>query len=342
MLHANCSSHAKHLRPSNRRRSALVLLLTAACMAAGPAPAQAQGVYPNKPVRLIVPAAPGGGADFLARIIGNRLTEQTGQSFVIDNRAGASGTMAADLTAKAAADGYTVLLGQSTSIAIAPHLYAKLPYDTLRDLRPVTLVAEVPNILVVHPSVPAQTVKELIALAKAKPGTLNFGSAGNGAPSHLAGEMFKSAAGVSMVHVPYKGAGPATNDLLAGQIQVMFAPMVAVLPQVKAGKLRALAVTSAKRSPAVPELPTLLEAGLQDFAIVSWFGLFVPVATPQPIVDKLYQETLKALRNPETVERFAKEGAEPEGLSPAQFLAYVQHESARYAKVVRDNQIKAD
>jgi tripartite-type tricarboxylate transporter receptor subunit TctC len=298
--------------------------------------------YPSKAVRLIVPAAPGGGADFLARIVGARLQEQTGQSFVIDNRAGASGTIAADMTAKAPADGYTMLLGQSTSIAIAPHIYQKLPYDTMRDLKPVTLVAEVPNMLVVHPSVPANSVREFIALAKAKPGTLNFGSSGNGAPSHLAGEMFKTAAGVDMVHVPYKGAGPAANALIAGQIQVMFAPMVAVLPQVKAGKLRALAVTSAKRSAAVPDLPTLAESGLADFAIVSWFGFFVPSATPPAVIDKLYQETIKALKNPDTIERFAKEGAEPEGLTPAQFATYVQQESARYAKVLKDNNIKAD
>ncbi len=317
--------------------AAALVLLQAPVAAQAPSAA-----YPNKPVRLIVPAAPGGGADFLARIISTKLTEQTGQSFVVDNRAGASGTIAADLTAKAPADGYTLLLGQSTSIAIAPHLYGKLPYDTMRDLRAVTLVAEVPNILVVHPSVPAQSVKELIALAKAKAGTLNFGSAGNGAPSHLAGEMFKSAAGVNLVHVPYKGAGPAVNDLLAGQIQIMFAPMVAVLPQVKAGKLRALAVTSAKRSAAVPELPTLAESGLADFAIVSWFGFFVPMATPQAVVDKLHQETLKALKNPETIERFSKEGAEPDGMAPTPFGSYVQQESARYAKVVKDNNIRAD
>ncbi len=305
--------------------------------------AQAQtGPYPNKPVRLIVPAAPGGGADFLARIVSTRLQEQTGQSFVVDNRSGASGTIAADATAKAAPDGYTVLLGQSTSIAIAPHLYPKLPYDTLRDLRAVTLVAEVPNILVVHPGLGVNTVNELIALAKAKPGSLNFGSAGNGAPSHLAGEMFKGAAGVAMTHVPYKGAGPAVNDLLAGQIQVMFAPIVAVLPQVKAGRLKALAVTSAKRSQAAPELPTLAESGLDGYAIVSWFGFFVPMATPQAVVDRLHAETLKALKNPETIERFAKEGAVPEGSTPAEFLAYVQQESARYAKVVKDNGIKAD
>ena len=312
---------------------ALMLPLTVAAQTA---------TYPSKPVRLIVPAAPGGGADFLARIVGTKLSEQTGQTFVVDNRAGASGTIAADTTAKAEPDGYTLLLGQSTSIAIAPHLYPKLGYDTLRDLKPVTLVAEVPNILVVHPSVAASSVKELIALAKARPGSLNFGSAGNGAPSHLAGELFKSAAGVDMVHVPYKGAGPAVNDLLAGQIQIMFAPMVAVLPQVKAGRLRALAVTSAKRSAAVPELPTLSEAGLSGFALVSWFGFFVPVATPAAVVDRLHRETVKALKATDTAERFAREGAEPVGNSPAEFAIYVQQEYARYAKVVKDNGIKAD
>ena len=298
--------------------------------------------YPTKTVRLVVPAAPGGGADFLARIVGTKLSEQTGQTFVVDNRAGASGTIAADLTVKAPADGYTLLLGQSTSMAIAPHLYAKLPYDTLRDLTAVTLVAEVPNILVVHPSVAANSVKELIALAKSKPQALNFGSAGNGAPSHLAGEMFKAAAGVNLTHVPYKGAGPAVNDLIAGQIQVMFAPIVAVLPQVKAGRLKALAVTSAKRSAAVPDLPTLSEAGLAGVEIVSWFGFFVPAATPQPVVDKLYQETAKALKSPDTVERFAKEGAEPSGMSPADFTAYVAQDYARFAKVLKDNGIKLD
>lgn len=298
--------------------------------------------YPAKPVRLIVPAAPGGGADFLARIVSTKLQEQTGQSFVVDNRAGASGTIAADLTAKAPADGYTVLLGQSTSMAIAPHMYAKLPYDTLRDLTAVTLVAEVPNMLVVHPSVPANTVKELIALAKAKPELLNFGSAGNGAPSHLAGEMFKAAAGVKLTHVPYKGAGPAVNDLVAGQIQVMFAPMVAVLPQVKAGRLKALAVTSARRSAAVKDLPTLAESGLPGFEISSWFGFFVPAATPAAVVERLHAETVKALKAPDVIERMAREGAEPVGNTPAEFTAYVGAEFTKFGKVVKDNNIKSD
>ena len=308
---------------------------------AGTVQAQAND-YPAKPIRLVVPAAPGGGADFLARIVGVKLGELVGQSVVVENRAGASGTIAADGTAKSAGDGYTVLMGQSTSIVIAPQLYPKLPYDTLRDLKPVTLVAEVPNVMVVHPSVPANTVKELIALAKAKPETLNFGSSGNGAPSHLAGEMFKSATGTRLVHVPYKGAGPAVNALIAGEIQVMFAPIVAVLPQVKSGRLRALGVTSAKRSAAAPDLPTLAEAGLAGYEISSWFGLFVPASTPAAVVDKLFKETTRVLKSPDVIERFAKEGAEPVGSTPADFNNYVRTEFVKYNKVIKDNGIKAD
>ena len=308
---------------------------------AGTVQAQAND-YPAKPIRLVVPAAPGGGADFLARIVGVKLGELVGQSVVVENRAGASGTIAADGTAKSAGDGYTVLMGQSTSIVIAPQLYPKLPYDTLRDLKPVTLVAEVPNVMVVHPSVPANTVKELIALAKAKPETLNFGSSGNGAPSHLAGEMFKSATGTRLVHVPYKGAGPAVNALIAGEIQVMFAPIVAVLPQVKAGRLRALGVTSAKRSAAAPDVPTLAETGLTGYEISSWFGLFVPASTPAAVVDKLFKETNRVLKSPDVIERFAKEGAEPVGSTPADFNNYVRTEFVKYNKVIKDNGIKAD
>ena len=298
--------------------------------------------YPSKNIRLIVPAAPGGGADFLARIVGLKLSEAMSQAVVIDNRAGASGTIAADLTAKSAGDGYTVLMGQSTSIVIAPQIYQKLNYDTLRDLKPVTLVAEVPNVLVVHPSVPANSVKEFIALAKAKPGVLNFGSSGKGAPTHLAGEMFKTATGTSLVHVPYKGAGPSVNALIAGEIQVMFAPIVAVLPHVKTGRLRALAVTSAGRSAAAPELPTLAESGLTGYDISSWFGLFVPSSTPDAVVDKLYRETARLLKTPDVIERFSKEGAEPVGNTPAHFNNYVRQEYVKYTKVIKDNGIKAD
>lgn len=316
-----------------------LMLIAAVLPFAGMAAAQD---YPSKSLRLIVPAAPGGGADFLARIVGLKLSEAMAQTVVVDNRAGASGTIAADITAKSAGDGYTVLMGQSTSIVIAPQVYQKLNYDTLRDLKPVTLVAEVPNVLVVHPSVPANSVKELIALAKAKPDFLNFSSSGNGAPSHLAGEMFKTATGTRLVHVPYKGAGPATNALIAGEIQVMFAPIVAVLQHVKAGRLRALGVTSAARSAAAPELPTLAESGLTGYEISSWFGLFVPASTPAAVVDKLYRETSRLLKSQDVIDRFAKEGAEPVGSTPADFNNYVRQEYVKYTKVIKDNGIKAD
>jgi tripartite-type tricarboxylate transporter receptor subunit TctC len=296
--------------------------------------------YPSRTIKMIVPASPGGGADFLARAIGTKLTEITGQTIVIDNKAGASGTIAADMVAKAPGDGYTVLMGQSTSIVIAPQLMQKLPYDTMKDLKPVTLVAEVPNLLVINPNVPAKTVKELIDLAKAKPEYLNFGSSGNGAPSHLAGEMFKVSTGVKMTHVPYKGAGPAVNGLMAGEIQVMFAPIVSVMPQVKSGRLKALAVTSSTRSSAAPELPTLMESGLAGYEINSWFGLFVPSSTPNTIVEKLYLDTSKALKSPEIRERFAREGAEPVGSTPAEFAKFVTREYAKYTKIIKDQNIQ--
>lgn len=316
-----------------------LMLIAAVLPFAGMAAAQD---YPSKSLRLIVPAAPGGGADFLARILGLKLSEAMAQTVVVENRAGASGTIAADITAKSAGDGYTVLMGQSTSIVIAPQIYQKLNYDTLRDLKPVTLVAVVPNVLVVHPSVPANSVKELIALAKAKPDFFNFGSSGNGAPTHLAGEMFKTATATRLVHVPYKGAGPATNALIAGEIQVMFAPIVAVLQHVKAGRLRALGVTSAARSAAAPELPTLAESGLTGYEISSWFGLFVPASTPAAVVDKLYRETSQLLKSQDVIDRFAKEGAEPVGSTPADFNNYVRQEYVKYTKVIKDNGIKAD
>jgi tripartite-type tricarboxylate transporter receptor subunit TctC len=322
------------------RRNCLQLL-SGAVLVSALGLAQADN-YPSKTLRLIVPASPGGGADFLARVVSPSLGEALGQSVVVDNRSGASGTIAADITAKAAGDGYTILLGQSTSIAVAPHMYEKLSYDTLRDLKPVTLVAEVPNILVVNPKVAANTVQELIALAKAKPNSLNYGSAGKGAPSHLAGELFEMATGAQITHVPYRGAGPSVNALLAGEIDVMFAPMVAVLPNVKAGRLRALAVTSGRRSAAVPELPTLAESGLKDFEISSWFGFFVPSSTPPAIVDKLQRETAKVLKQPGVIERLGKEGAEPVGNTPAEFNNYVRVEYAKFGKLVKEKNIKPE
>ncbi len=324
------------MKVTTRRR-----LLGAAALLVAFGPAMAQD-YPSKPIRLIVPAAPGGAADFFARLIGPKLGEVLGQNVVVENRSGASGTIAADMTAKAPGDGYTVLIGQSTSMAVAPHMYEKLSYDTLRDLKPVTMVAEVPNMLVLHPSVAANTVPELVALARAKPGVLNYASSGKGAPTHLAGELFEVATGTRIMHVPYRGAGPATNALLAGEVQMMFAPMVAVMPQVQAGKLRALAVTSGTRSAAMPNIPTFVELNLKDVEISSWFGLFVPASTPPGIVDRLQRDTARVLKDPAVLDRLAKEGATPGGNTSAEFTTYVRTEYARYGKLVKDKGIKAE
>jgi tripartite-type tricarboxylate transporter receptor subunit TctC len=320
------------------RRNCLRLLAGAAFLAAT-GPTLAQEAYPNRAITLIVPAAPGGAADFFARLIAPKLGEALGQSVVIVNKSGASGTIAAEMAANAPGDGYTVLIGQSTSMVVAPHMYAKLRYDTRKDLKPVTLVAEIPNVLVVHPSLPASSVQELIALAKAKPDSLNYSSSGKGAPTHLAGEMFEIATGARITHIPYRGAGPATNALLAGEVQLMFGPAVAVMPQVRAGRVRALAVTSATRSAAAPELPTLAESGLKDFEITSWFGLFVPSSTPSAIVDRLHRETAKVIKQPDMAERFAKEGAAAGGSTPAAFADFVRLEYEKFGQLIKSKGI---
>lgn len=298
--------------------------------------------YPDKPIKLLVPAAPGGGADFIARTMSNRLTEAFGQNIVIENRAGASGTIAAELMTKSPPNGYTILLAQSTLTVIAPHLYKKLNYDTLKDMVPVTMVAQMPFMMVVHPSIPANNVKELIAYAKAKPGELNFSSSGNGAGSHLAGEMFNGATGLKLTHVPYKGAGPAINAAVAGEVQIAFAPIVAVLPLVKSNRLKAIAVTTLNRSLANPETPTLAESGLAGFDINTWFGLFVPANTPQEIVDRIYREAVKVIKHPEVAERFIREGADPVGNTSAEFGKIVRSEYIKFAKIVKDSGAKID
>jgi tripartite-type tricarboxylate transporter receptor subunit TctC len=292
--------------------------------------------YPQRPVRMIVPASPGGGTDFAARLINDQLSKGLGQSVVIENKPGASGTIGAALVAHSKPDGYTVLMAQSTSMVIAPHIYKGLTYDPLKDLIPVTLVALVPNVLVVNPTVSAKSVKELIALAKATPGSLNFGSSGKGAPSDLAGLLFNKMTGVHMVPVRYKGAGPSVSALLGDHIQVMFPPINSVLPLIKSNKLRALALTTKDRLKAVPDLPTLSESGLSGYEISSWFGVFVPAGTPPAIVDKLYRATAAALKQPKVVETFAKQGAHLGGNTPQAFSTFVHDESARYATIVKD------
>jgi len=304
--------------------------------------ASAQG-YPTKPIRLVVPYPAGGPLDIMARAIGQKLTEAWKPPVVVDNRAGAGGNIGADFVAKSAPDGYTLLMGAVATHAINPSLYSKIPYDPVKDFAPVALVAQVPNILVVNPAVPAKTVRELIDLARAKPGTLNFGSGSTGSTGHLAGELFNTMAGVKMVHIPYKGAAPATADLLGGQVQLMFDNLASALPNVKAGKLRALAVTTLARSPAIPELPTIAESGLPGFDLTTWFGLLVPAGTPPEIVARLNAEIVRALDAKDMRERLEKMGAEPlSNNTPERFAAFIRSEAAKYARVVKDSGAKVD
>jgi len=322
------------------RRAALSLAATLAILA--PHAARAADAYPAKPVRFVVAFPPGGGTDIIARAIAQKLAERIAQQVVVDNRPGAGGNIGTDIVAKSAPDGYTMLMGSAGPLAINASLFGKMPFDPIKDLAPVTLAASTPNVLVVHPSLRVATVKELIALAKARPGEINFASSGHGTPAHLAGELFNSMAGVKMVHVPYKGAAPALADLLGGQVQLMFSTMPPALPHVKDGKLRALAVTSAKRSPAAPDLPTLDEIALPGFEANTWHGVVVPAGTPATIVARLNREIVAILHLPDVVERFSSQGAEALGSTPEEFAAYIRSETLKWAKVVRDSGAKAE
>jgi len=298
--------------------------------------------YPGKPIRLIVPFAAGGGNDNVARLVGKRLSDSLGQPVVVDNRPGAGGVVGAELAAKSAPDGYTLFLGGVGSHAINPNLHEKLPYDPIKDFAPVVLLAQAPLILVVHPPVPARDIAEFIAYARAHPGRLNFASNGNGSSSQLAAVMFDSMAGVDMVHVPYKGLSPALADLLSGQVQLMFSSVVAILPHVKAGKLRALAVTGAKRLAAMPELPTVAESGLRGYEASSWYGILAPAGTPREIVMKLNGELSNALEQPEVRASLLAEGAEPAGGSPEALAAHIRAEKERLGKLIRDAKIRLE
>ena len=297
--------------------------------------------YPNKPVRLIAPFSPGGATDVLARIVGQKINERMGQPVIIENRVGAGGNIGAEQVAKSAPDGYTLLMG-GVPHAIAASLYAKLGYDMVRDLAAVAEVASFPSMLVLHPSLPAKSVQELIALARAKPGQLNFGSAGNGSPNHLAIELFDTMARVKMTHIPYKGAGQVVGDLLAGQIQLASMGFPVAMPHVQSGKLRAIAVTGAARSPLLPMIPTVSEAGLPGFDVTSWYGVFGPAALPKDVVAKLNAEIGSAITAPELKERLVALGAEPSLKTPAQFAQYVQDEIVKWAKVVKASGAKLD
>ncbi len=314
------------------------LAVVTACIAPGTF-AQA---YPNHAIRLVVPFPAGGTTDILARDVAKQLTETLGQAVVVDNRPGAGGNIGADLVAKAAPDGYTLLMGTVGTHAINPSLYAKMPYDHVKDFVPVVLVAGVPNVLVVNPSVPVNTVADLIKLAKAKPGTINFASSGSGTSIHLSGELFKTMAGVDMTHVPYKGSSPALTDLMGGQVQIMFDNLPSSLPLIKSGKLRAVAVTSLKRAPALPDVPTVAESGLPGFEASSWFGILAPAGTPAPIVARLNTEVNKWLQGPEAKQQLTTQGAAAAGGPPENFVAHIRAETDKWAKVVKASGAKVD
>ncbi len=297
--------------------------------------------YPSKPLRLIVPFQPGGGNDILARTIGQRLAERVGQQIIVDNRGGAGGLIGAELAAKAVPDGYTLFLASVGNLAFTPALHAKLPYDPIKDFAPVTRLATSPFILAVNPSLPAKSVQELIALAKAMPGTLNFASAGPGSSLHLTGEIFKLATGTNLVHVAYKGSAAALTDLVSGQVQIMFGTMPATLPQVKSGKLRALGVSGAKRSPAVPDVPAIAET-VPGFEVLNWYGIAAPGKTPATIIQKLNRDLLATLNAAEMVDALKGQGLEAAGGTPEQFGAFIKSETAKYAKVVKAANIRAE
>ena len=304
------------------------------------APAAAQN-YPVKTIRLIVHSAPAGTSDILGRLVAQKLTESMGQQVVVENRAGASGIIGVEAAVKSPPDGYTMLITQ-TSIAINPGMFKKLPYDALRDLAPVTQLVVGPNVLVVHPSVPATSVKGFIALAKAKPGSLVVGSPGSGTSPHLSAELFKAMAQVDMIQVQYKGAGQAIISLLAGEIGVMFTTTPTSIQYIKAGRLRPLGVTTTKRIPALPEVPAIAEAGVPGYESVQWFGILVPAGTPRPIIDRLHQEITRAIRAPEMKDKLASEGLDVIAGTPAEFGALIKSETEKWAKVIKSMGIKAE
>ena len=310
-----------------------------ALVASSPAPAQP---WPAKPMRIVVPFPPGGGTDIGTRILAQKLQEAWGQAVVVENKPGAAGIVGTELTAKSAPDGYTFMMGNIGTHAINVSLYRQLSYDPVKDFAPVSMVADLPLLLLVHPSVPAKSVRELIALAKSQPGKLNFSSSGAGGSMHVAAELFKSMAGVDMVHIPYKGGAPAVADLISGQVPLSFATVLETIQFVKAGKVRALAVTNDRRSIALPDLPTISEAGLPGYQSISWLALFAPAGTPRDIVNKMSAETVRILKLPDVRERLLAQGAEPIGSTPEQLAAILAQDIAKYAKVIRESGYKPE
>lgn len=318
-------------------RVTIAVALLACAVAAGAQPV----AYPNRPIRVIVPYPPGGGIDPLARAYAQKLNEAWGQPVLVDNKPGAATIIGTDFVAKAPADGYTVLL-TATSLTVNPVMYSKMPFDTVKDLAPISLVARFPQLLAVNPQVPVNSVKELIVYLKAKPGTLNFPSNGNGSTQHLAGELFKFMAGVDMAHVPYKGSGPATMSVVSGETQVVFESYFILNPQIKAGKLRALAIGGAERSPLVPDLPTVAESGLPGFDHTAWAGFLAPAGTPREVTLKWYREVSRIVQVPEFRERQLAQGVEPVGTTPELFAQYIRSEIGKWAGVAKNAGIKLD
>ena len=314
----------------------------AAVAAALVAPAAIAQTYPNKPVRMIVGFPPGGGTDVVARVISQKLSEWYGQTVVVENRAGATGTIGADVLAKSPPDGYTLMMGHANSHAIAPNLMAKLPYDPIKDFAPVSYVGYVPNVLSLHPSVPARNMKELVTLLKNNPGKYTYASSGNGSSQHLSGEMFKLLTGTSILHVPYKGSGDAIKDLLAGTVSMNFDTMPPVLEHIKAGKLRGLGISTPKRLAQLPDVPTFMEEGLTGFEILNWYGIMAPAATPKDIVNKLAADINKAMREPDVRARLEQVGTQLRELSPEEFGAFMRAELTKYAKLVKDANIRME
>ena len=303
--------------------------------------AHAQQAWPVRAVRIVVPSAPGGGADSTARIIAPKLSEQLGQQVVVENRSGAGTMIGSEVVARAAPDGYTLLMGIST-LAINPSMYRKVPYNALKDFAPISQVVSLPNVLVTHPSLPAKTVKELVAFARARPGQLNYASAGIGTNPHLSMELFLTLTGLKMLHVPYKGAGPGIVDVVAGHVSVMTPSIISGLPHVKGGRLRALGVTSAKRAGGAPDIPTIAEAGVRGYEAVQWFGVLAPAGTSRELVARLHGEIVRLLQAADVRNRLFADGADPVGSSPEEFAAFLRAETAKWAKVVRDAGIQPE
>ena len=329
------------MKSSLSNRSILAAVAAAIALATLPLAAHAQASYPDKPVRFIVPYPPGGGTDVIARIVQEKFAQALAQPVLIENRGGAAGSLGTDIAAKSAADGYTVLFTLS-SHTINPAIYAKLPFDTVKDFLPIGTVASLPQILVANPQFPANTVAELTALARAKPGTLSFASVGNGSPGHLAGELYKLRTGTQLVHIPYRGGGPAVIDVMGGQVPLLWVSIPAAAQFVKTGKLKALAVSTTKRSAAFPDVPTMQEAGVADFEVDSWYAMFVPAKTPKAVVDKLNRALNAVVSQPEIKERLLAQGSEGVGGTPEALGKMVDAELPRWAKLAKDANIRAD